>query len=110
MCLNSGFASLVGIPIGIRSAVGLKNWDITNAIKKYKLIITEKEKKRNIIVLLAQNKLSSMKNLIFRDLIKSYVSYQEFLQANNILRKSGAKKETKKSKMLNSLWKIVIYL
>ena len=44
-----------------------------------------------------------MKNLIFRDLIKSYVSYQEFLQANNILRKSGAKKETKKSKMLNSL-------
>ena len=42
MCLNSGFASLVGIPIGIRSAVGLKNWDITMAIKKYKLIIKEK--------------------------------------------------------------------
>ena len=79
MCLNSGFASLVGIPIGIRSAVGLKNWDITNAIKKYKLIITEKEKKRNIIVLLVQNKLSSMKHLIFRDSINSYVSYQEFL-------------------------------
>ena len=79
MCLNSGFASLVGIPIGIRSAVGLKNWDITNAIKKYKLIITEKEKKRNIIVLLAQNKLNSMKHLIFRDSINSYVSYQEFL-------------------------------
>ena len=41
---NSGFASLVGIPIGITSSgVGLKICVITAAIKKYKSIITKKK-------------------------------------------------------------------
>ena len=44
----SVFASLVGIPIGITSsAIGLKIFVITAAIKKYKLII--RKRKRSLI-------------------------------------------------------------
>ena len=44
----SVFASLVGIPIGIASsAIGLKIFVITAAIKKYKLII--RKRKRSLI-------------------------------------------------------------
>ena len=45
---NSAFASLVGIPIGIKSsAIGLKICAITAAIKKFKSII--KKRKRSTI-------------------------------------------------------------
>ena len=44
----SAFASLVGIPIGIASsAIGLKFFVLTAAIKKYKLII--RKRKRSLI-------------------------------------------------------------
>ena len=46
--LISTFASLIGIPIRIRSSAnGLKMFPISAGIKKYKSII--KEKKKNII-------------------------------------------------------------
>ena len=42
---NSGFAYLVCIPIRITSsAIGLKIWAITAAIKKYKSIIMKKKR------------------------------------------------------------------
>ena len=43
------FASLVGILIGITSsAIGLKIWLITAAIKKYKSINKKRKKKQNL--------------------------------------------------------------
>ena len=43
---NSAFASLVCIPVRITSsAIGLKIWAITAAIKKYESIIKKKKKK-----------------------------------------------------------------
>ena len=51
-CISiSDFASLIGIPIGIRgSIVRLKLCAITAGIKKYKSIIDKKKKKHDIIV------------------------------------------------------------
>ena len=58
----SHFASLVGIPIGIRSSVtGLKIYAIIAGIKNYKSIIKENEKKHDTLLLLAKFKLSSLK-------------------------------------------------
>ena len=68
----SVFASLVGIPIGITSsAIGLKIFVITAAIKKYKLIIKKKKKKPDKIVLLAKSNLNRIEFLISKALIDS---------------------------------------
>ena len=68
----SVFASLVGIPIGITSsAIGLKIFVITAAIKKYKLIIKKKKKKPDKTVLLAKSKLNRIEFLISKALIDS---------------------------------------
>ena len=63
--LISGFASLLGIPIGIMSsAIGLKICAIASGIKKYKSMIKKKKKKHDKIVLLAKSKLISIEVLI----------------------------------------------
>ena len=68
----SVYASLVGIPIGITSsAIGLKIFVITAAIKKYKLIIKKKKKKPDKTVLLAKFKLNRIEFLISKALIDS---------------------------------------
>ena len=68
----SVYASLVGIPIGITSsAIGLKIFVITAAIKKYKLIIKKKKKKPDKTVLLAKSKLNRIEFLISKALIDS---------------------------------------
>ena len=68
----SVYASLVGIPIGITSsAIGLKIFVITAAIKKYKLIIKKKKKKPDKTVLLAKPKLNRIEFLISKALIDS---------------------------------------
>ena len=82
----SAFASLIAIPLGITSSVvGIKICAITAGIKKYKSIIKQK-KKHNKIVLLVKDKLNSIEVLISKDLIHSYISYDEFVSVNNILR------------------------
>ena len=64
--------SLDGIPIGITSsAIGLKIFVITAAIKKYKLIIKKKKKNPDKIVLLAKSKLNRIEFLISKALIDS---------------------------------------
>ena len=83
----SAFASLVGIPIGIRSsAIGLKIFVITAEIKKYKSIIKKKKNKHHEIELLAIFKLNSIELLISQALIDSSVSHQEFVLINNMLK------------------------
>ena len=88
------FASLVGIPLGIKSfAIGLKICAITAAIQKYKAIIKKKKKKNNKIVLLAKSKLNSIEVLISKALIDSIISDDEFVLINNFLQEYNKMKE-----------------
>ena len=83
----SAFSSLVGLPIGTASsAVALKICAITAGIKKYKSIIKKKRKKHDKIVLLVKTKLKTIQVLISRALIDSYISHDEFVSQNNILK------------------------
>ena len=62
-----GFASLIGIPIGITSSArGSKICVVASGIKKSKSIIKKKKKKHDKILLLAKSKLNSMEVLIFK--------------------------------------------
>ena len=97
---SSLFASLVGISIGIASfIIGLKNCKITAGIIKYKSIIKKKRKKHDKIVLLAKSKLNSTEVLVFKVLINSNNSHDEFVLINNVLNEfDDIKEEAKNSK------------
>ena len=83
----SEFASLVCVPVGITSsAAGIKTCAITAGIKKYKSIIKEKKKKHDGIVLLGKDKLNTIEVLISKALIDSYISHNEFVLVNNVLK------------------------
>ena len=93
-CISiSAFASLIGIPIGITSsATGLKICAITKEIKRYKSII--KKKKHDKIVLLTKSKLNrSIEVLIYKALIDSVISHDEFALINNVLKEYNKMKE-----------------
>ena len=87
-CISiSAFASLVRVPVGITSpAVGLKICAIIAGIKKYKSVIKKKKKKHNKIVLLGKDKLNIIEVLISKALIDSYISHDEFVSVNSVLR------------------------
>ena len=90
----SGFASSVGIPIGIASStIGLKIYVITAGIKRYKSIIKKKRKKHDEIVLLAKSKLNNMEVLISKSLIDSNISHDEFFLINYVLKEFYDTKE-----------------
>ena len=96
----SAFASLVAIPVGITSStLRIKICAIIAAIKKYKSIIKKKKKKHNKIVLLGKNMLSIVEFLISKSLSDSYLSHEEFVSVNNVLREyyEMKKKKSKKS-------------
>ena len=68
--ITSAFASVIGIPMGIKSTVvGLKTCAVTAGIRKYNSIIKKKRKNNEIIVSLARVKLSAIEALISKDLI-----------------------------------------
>ena len=93
----SAFSSLVGLPIGTASsAVALKICAITAGIKKYKSIIKKKRKKHDKIVLLVKTKLKTIQVLISRALIDSYISHDEFVSENNILKEYDYMKKAMK--------------
>ena len=72
----SAFASSVGIPIGITgSAIGLKTWAITAAIKIFK----KKKKKYDKRVLLAKSTSDNIEVLIYQALIDAVISHDEFV-------------------------------
>ena len=85
---TSAFASLIAAPVGtVTSAVGLKICIISPGIEKYKLIIWKKKRnKHDEIVLLAKTKLDTIKVLISKSLINSFVSYDEFVSVNCVKR------------------------
>ena len=90
------FAPLVCIPVGITSsAVGIKTCAITAGIKKYELIIKKKKKKHNKIVLLGKDKLNTTEVWNSKALIDSYISHDEFISVNSVLREYYEIKEIK---------------
>ena len=95
----SAFASLVAISIGITSsAVGIKICAITVGIKKLKSIINKKKKKKHAkTALLRKDKLNTIEVLISKALIDSYISHDEFVSINNVLREYYEMKEAIKS-------------
>ena len=68
------FASLVSALIGnASSAVGIKTYEITAGIKKYKSIM-KKKKKHDKIVLLRKDKLNTFEVLVSKALIDSVMT------------------------------------
>ena len=83
-CISiSDFASLIGIPIKIRSsAIGLKICAIAAGIKTFKSIIKKKKRKHDEIVFLAKFKSNEIDVLISKALIDSNISHDEFVLIN----------------------------
>ena len=90
------FASLAVVPAEITSpAVGLKIYELTVGIKKFKSIIKKKKKTNDKIVLLAKTKLNTIKVLISKTLINPYINHDEFVSVNNVLIECNEMKEIK---------------
>ena len=93
MCSISAFASLVCVPVGITSsALGIKICAITTGIKKYNSI-RKKKKKHDKTILLGKSKLNTIEIVISKALIDSYISHDEFVSVNNVLREYNEIKE-----------------
>ena len=94
VCVSvSAFASLVCVPVGITSfAVGIKICAMTEGIKKYKAVIM-RTKKDDKILLLGRDKLNTIEVLIFKALIDRYISHNELVSVNNVLREYNEMKE-----------------
>ena len=98
MHFNSTIASLVCVLVGITSsAVGLKICAITAKIKKYQSTITKKKKKHDKIVLLGKGKLNTTEVLLSKALMNSYISHDEFVLVNNVLKKYYKMKKNPKN-------------
>ena len=93
------FVSLVHVPVGsVSSAVGLNICAIIAGIKKYKSIIKKKKKKYHKIVLLPKTKLKTIKVVITKALIYSFINHEEFVSVNNVLREYDEEKEEIKNR------------
>ena len=80
------------------SAVEMTICTITARIKKYKSIIKKKKKKHNKIVFLWNTKLDPIEFLISKSLIDSYISHDESVSVNYLLREyNEMKQQIKKS-------------
>ena len=67
-------------------------------IEKYKSIIKNKKKKHAKIALLAKSKSNSIEVVIFKALIDSVISHNEFVLIHSVLINSEMKEEIKKLK------------
>ena len=78
---------MLGVPVGITSSeIGLKIYAVTAGIKKYKSIIKKKKKKHDRVVLLAKSKLNSIEVSIYKVLVDSVISHDEFLLVTNVIK------------------------
>ena len=66
---------------------------ITVGIKKYKSLIKKKKNNHDRIVFLAKSKLDKIAVLIFKALIDSVVSHNEFVLINNVRKEYNQIKE-----------------
>ena len=91
---TSSFASLVPITVGITSSVvEAKSCAISPGTKKNNSIIKKKKKKHDKMVLIGKDKLNTIKVLISKVVIDSYISHDEFGLVNNVLREFYEMKE-----------------
>ena len=94
----SSFASLVCVPVGVKSSVvETKICAITGGSQNYKEIIKRKKKKYDETVLLGKGKLNIIEVLICKSLIDSYISHDELFSLNNLFREYNEMKEEIKS-------------
>ena len=95
----SDFASLVSIPMkSLNFSVGVEIFAKSSWIKKYKSMI-KKKKKYDKIVFLAKTKLNNIEVLICKSIINWYISHNEFVAANDVLREyNDMRKEIKNKK------------
>ena len=84
------------------SAVGLIICAIIAGIKKYNSML-KKKKKYDKVVLLGKDKLNSMQVLISKALVDSYISNDEFVSINNVLREYNEMKKIKNKKKILKL-------
>ena len=88
---------LACVPVGIAySEVAIKICTITAGIKKYQSI-KKKKRKHDKIVLLGKGKLKTIEIQISKALINSYISCDEFVSVNNVLREYNKIKDEIKS-------------
>ena len=87
VCVSiSAFASLVCVPVGIRSsAVATKICAITARVKKHNSVIKKKNKKHDKTVLLGKDKLNTIEVLTSKALNDLYISHDGFVSVNNVL-------------------------
>ena len=64
-----------------------------NNVRNYKSITKKKKKKHDKIVLSVKFKLNIIQFLIYKVLIDSYISRDEFVLINNVLKEEDNKKE-----------------
>ena len=93
------FASVVCVPVGITSSpVGIKTYAITAGIKsktKKKRKMKKKKTKYGKIIVLGKDKLNTIEVLIFKALIDSYISCDEFVSVNVLREYNEMKNGTK---------------
>ena len=90
----SVFSLLLFIPVGVTYSVwAIKICAIKAWIRKYKSIINKNEKKHDKIMLLGKDTWNAMKVLIYKALSESYISHDEFISVNNVLREYNEIKE-----------------
>ena len=90
----SAFASLVRTPVGIANfTAGKKICTITARIKKDKAITKKNKKRHDEMVLLAETELNIIEVLVSKALIDSYISHDEFVLINNIVKEYDDLKE-----------------
>ena len=91
-CISiSAFASFLDIPT--KSAIELEICAIAAGIKKYKSLIKKKKEKHDKIELLGKSKLNTIEVLIYKALIDSNISHDEFVLVNNARKEYGGIKE-----------------
>ena len=91
---------MLGIPTGIKSStIGLEICAIVVGIKRNKSIIKKKKKKYDKIALLAKSKLNSIEIVIFKTVVNSSISHDEFVLTSNVLKEYDDMKEDWKRKL-----------
>ena len=85
--------------------IRMKIFATTAGIKKYKSITKKKKKKHDETVLLGKEKLNTIVVLIYKVLFDWYMSHDEFVSVNNVLREYYEMK--KEIKILKPLLNIV---